>query len=77
MAMPNNFKMASISSLAEAADKLLRNEVLSGNEARTKMFRIRPSDDPDANELRNKNLNKADNEKSPIAQPKSADTKEQ
>lgn len=77
MAMPNNFRMASISSLAEAADKLLRNEVLSGNEARTKMFRIRPSDDPDANELRNKNLNKADNEKSPIAQPKSADTKEQ
>ena len=40
------------------ADKLTRNEIVSSNEIR-QVIGLKPSDDPDADELRNKNLNKS------------------
>lgn len=55
------FRLVPVSSIAEIADKLTRNEILSSNEIRTKLG-YRPSDDPAANELRNSNLNRSDND---------------
>lgn len=51
------FKLVPVTSLAEIADKLTRNEIMSSNEIRQKIG-IKPSDDPNADELRNKNLSK-------------------
>ena len=56
------FSMVTIADLAEASDKFTRNEIMTSNEVRQKMG-LRPSKDPDADQLRNKNLNKSDNEK--------------
>lgn len=50
------FRYVSTESLAELADKLTRNEILSSNEVRAVMA-MKPSKDPKADELRNKNLN--------------------
>lgn len=50
------FKLVPVSQLAEIADKLTRNEIASSNEIRQKMG-WKPSKDPAADELRNKNLN--------------------
>ena len=58
----NPFRLIPVSSLAEIADKMTRNEILSSNEIRTQIG-YRPSDDPAADELRNSNLNRNDNEK--------------
>lgn len=58
----NPFRLIPVSSLAEIADKMTRNEILSSNEIRTQIG-YRPSDDPAANELRNSNLNRSDNER--------------
>lgn len=51
----NPFKLAPISQIAELADKLTRNEVLTGNEFRA-IIGYQPHDDPNANKLINKNL---------------------
>lgn len=53
------FGLVPVSQLAEIADKLTRNEVLAPNEMRSKIG-FKPSDDPRANELRNRNLNVSD-----------------
>lgn len=50
------FKLVPVSQVAEIADKLTRNEILSSNEFRA-ILGYRPSKDPRADELRNKNLN--------------------
>ena len=47
--------------MAEIADKLTRNEIASSNEIR-QLIGWKPSDDPKADELRNKNLNQNDQE---------------
>lgn len=52
------FRLVPVSDLAEIADKLTRNEILSSNEVRALMG-YRPYDDPRADELRNKNLNES------------------
>lgn len=52
------FKIMPISSVADVADKFTRNEVLSSNEVRQIVGR-KPSDDPKADELRNKNINQS------------------
>ena len=49
------FKLVPPSMLAELTDKFSRNEVLSSNELRG-IIGFKPSDDPSADELRNKNL---------------------
>lgn len=53
------FKLVPVTDLAEIVDKLTRNEVATSNEAR-QIIGWKPSDDPKADELRNKNLNQSD-----------------
>lgn len=55
------FRLVPVDKLAEMADKLTRNEVMSSNEVR-QAIGLPPSKDPRADELRNKNLNKSDEE---------------
>ena len=52
------FKLVPISALADIADKFTRNEIMSSNEIRT-IIGMKPSKDPAADELRNKNLNQS------------------
>ena len=54
------FSLVPVTELANIADKFTRNEVLSSNEVRA-VIGYKPSKDPAADELRNKNLNKAAN----------------
>lgn len=49
------FKNISINEMPDMVDKFTRNEVMSSNEFRQKIG-MKPSDDPGANELRNKNI---------------------
>lgn len=49
------FKMLSISDVAEIGDKLTRNEIVTSNEMRS-FLGLRPSTDPKADKLMNKNL---------------------
>lgn len=49
------FKLVPVSIIAEIADKFTRNEIMTGNEIRQKIG-MKPSRDPSADELRNKNL---------------------
>ena len=53
------FKLVPASELADIADKLTRNEILSSNEVRAEIG-YRPVDDPKADELRNKNVSQPD-----------------
>ena len=53
------FKLVPINSIAEIADKFTRNEILTSNEVRDIIGR-RPSEDPKANQLLNKNIPAAD-----------------
>lgn len=55
------FKLIPTSQLAEFADKFTRNEIMSSNEIR-QIVGMQPSDDPSADELRNKNLSQAKGE---------------
>ena len=50
------FKLVPVSQIAEIADKFTRNEIVSSNEIRS-VIGMKPSSDPKADELRNKNLN--------------------
>lgn len=49
------FKLVPVNNIAEIADKFTRNEIMSSNEFR-QVIGMKPSDDPSADELRNKNL---------------------
>lgn len=60
----NPFKLVPINELAEISDKFTRNEIASSNEIR-QIIGWKPSDDPGADELRNKNLNKSGSEMPP------------
>ena len=53
------FKLVPVVSIAEIADKFTRNEIVSSNEIR-QVIGMKPSTDPKADELRNKNLNQAE-----------------
>lgn len=55
------FKLVPVSQIAEIADKFTRNEIVSSNEIRS-VIGMKPSSDPKADELRNKNLNSTENE---------------
>ena len=72
------FKLVPVNDIAEIADKFTRNEILSSNEIR-QIVGLKPSDDPEADELRNKNLNKSNEEitQKPVAQIKETDKKEE
>ena len=60
------FRLIPISQLSELGDKLTRNEILTSNEFRS-VLGYRPSKDPKADELRNKNLN-PNTAQSPLAE---------
>lgn len=49
------FKLVPVNEIAEIADKFTRNEIMTSNEIR-QVIGMKPSDDPRADELRNKNL---------------------
>ena len=53
------FKLMPIANIAEIADKFTRNEILTSNEVRQKI-NMKPSSDPEADKLRNKNLSPAE-----------------
>ena len=57
----NPFKLVPVAELAEISDKLTRNEIASSNEIR-QIIGWKPSDEPGADELRNKNLNQSNEE---------------
>lgn len=52
------FKLVPVSQLAEIADKFTRNEIMTSNEFR-QIIGMKPSDDPKADELRNKNISQS------------------
>lgn len=53
------FRLVPVADLAEIADKMTRNEIMTSNEMR-QVIGMKPSDDPKADELRNKNLSEPD-----------------
>lgn len=55
MSFRDPFKLVPVNNIAEIADKFTRNEIMTSNEFR-QTIGMRPSDDPNADELRNKNL---------------------
>lgn len=55
------FKLTPPEKLADIADKFTRNEIMTSNEFRS-VIGYKPSNDPDADQLRNKNLNKSKEE---------------
>lgn len=59
------FKLVPINDLAEIADKFTRNEIMSSNEVR-QIIGFKPSKDPHADELRNKNLSEPQGNKEEI-----------
>ena len=65
----NPFKMMTVKEVAESADSLGRNEIVTSNEFR-QILGFKPSDDPKADELRNSNLNHPeDNQPTPTDLP--------
>ena len=62
------FKLVPVSQLADIADKFTRNEIASSNELRAEIG-WKPSKDPKADELRNKNLNEANEAPDPAMTP--------
>ena len=61
------FKLVPVNDIAEIADKFTRNEIMTSNEIR-QVIGMKPSDDPRADELRNKNLS-APSESEPETNP--------
>ena len=52
------FRLVPVSNIAEIADKMTRNEIMTSNEIRQKIG-MKPSNDPKADELRNSNLSQS------------------
>lgn len=52
------FKLVPVSAIAEIADKFTRNEIMSPNEVR-QIIGLKPDSDPESDKLRNRNLNKS------------------
>lgn len=54
------FKLVPVNDIAEIADKFTRNEIMTSNEIR-QVIGMKPSSDPNADVLRNKNLSDSSN----------------
>ena len=52
------FKLVPVNDIAEIADKFTRNEIMTSNEIRQAVG-MKPSDDPDADRLKNSNIAEA------------------
>lgn len=76
----NPFKLMTVTEIAESANSLGRNEIVSSNEFR-QILGFKPSDDPKADELRNSNISQPNDQippaKSPDATPESTPNPEQ
>jgi hypothetical protein len=59
------FKLVPVSDISEIADKFTRNEIMTSNEIR-QIIGMKPSDDPKADELRNKNLSEPSKDKTDL-----------
>ncbi len=66
MCFRDPFKLTPVNDIAEIADKFTRNEIMTSNEIR-QIVGMKPSSDPEADKLRNKNLNQS-------AEPDEAET---
>lgn len=55
------FRLVPVNQIADIADKFTRNEIMTSNEIR-QIVGMKPSNDPSADELRNKNLNQSPEE---------------
>lgn len=64
----NPFKLMTVKEIAESADSLGRNEIVTSNEFR-QILGFKPSNDPKADELRNSNLNHPEDEHTPAINP--------
>lgn len=65
----NPFKLIPVNDLAEIADKMTRNEIMTSNEIR-QIIGMKPSKDPNADRLRNANLNHPDEgQQTPVEEP--------
>jgi hypothetical protein len=60
------FRLVPVNDIAEIADKFTRNEIMTSNEIR-QAIGLLPSSDPNADELRNKNLSAPKEETTPTA----------
>lgn len=69
------FKLVPVSELAEIADKFTRNEILSPNEMR-QIIGLKPSADPKADELRNRNVSEANGSEANGSEAAKAPTEE-
>lgn len=61
------FRLVPVSDISEIADKFTRNEIMTSNEIR-QVIGMKPSDDPRADELRNKNLSAATGDAPEVAE---------
>lgn len=59
MVFRDPFRLVPVDKLAEIADKFTRNEIMSPNEIRA-IVGMKPDDDPESDKLRNRNLNKSE-----------------
>ena len=59
------FRLVPVNDLAEIADKMTRNEIMTSNEIR-QVIGMKPSEDPNADTLRNKNLSVSNEELIPF-----------
>lgn len=69
VAIRNPFRLVPTEKLADIADKFTRNEILSSNEFRG-IVGYKPSSDPKADELRNKNINNSNEQSLPVKKDK-------
>lgn len=58
------FKLVPVNDLAEIADKMTRNEIMTSNEIR-QVIGMKPSDDPKADQLVNSNINQSNTNQGP------------
>jgi hypothetical protein len=70
------FKLVPVNEIAEIADKFTRNEIMTSNEIR-QVIGMKPSDDPRADELRNKNLSAPSEDKVPNSEAQLNDENEE
>lgn len=69
------FKLVPLGELAETADKMTRNEIMTSNEIRQRIG-LKPSKDPKADQLINSNLNQPEGPAKPSAEVADETTKE-
>lgn len=70
------FKLVPVNEISEIADKFTRNEIMTSNEIR-QIVGMKPSDDPKADELRNKNLSQPNSEQIDLLNKTAREKKEE